>query len=109
MLVRKPVRSAVPISCFHLRRVRGSGKQLIGTALLTGFLTSIICTAVVYWLMPRMLSQYSPSIIFYARVFLLTMPVSTLMLLARATFEGHQKFSTSIVTQLCIPLVNVLG
>jgi O-antigen/teichoic acid export membrane protein len=94
---------------YHLRRVRGSRKQLIGTALLIGFLTSIVCTAVVYWLMPRMLSQYSPAIVFYARVFLLTMPVSTLMLLARATFEGHQKFSTSIVTQLCIPLVNVLG
>ncbi|HEY1464857.1 MAG TPA: oligosaccharide flippase family protein [Terriglobales bacterium] len=94
---------------YHLRRVRDSGKQLVGTAFLIGFFVSILTTTVVYWAMPYMLSQYSPKVIFYARVFLLTMPVSTLMLLARSTFEGHQKFSISIVTQLCIPSVNVLG
>jgi O-antigen/teichoic acid export membrane protein len=94
---------------YNLRRARHKRSDLIGTALFLGLLMNVLSVAIAAAFLPRILHLYSPQVIFYARIFLLSAPVGIFLQISRAAFESNGDFAISTKSQWLVPSLTLSG
>ena len=94
---------------YNLRRARHKTSDLIGTALFLGLLMNVLSVAIAAACLPRILHLYSPQVIFYARIFLLSAPVGIFLQISRAAFESNGDFAISTKSQWLVPSLTLSG
>jgi O-antigen/teichoic acid export membrane protein len=80
---------------FQLRNNPEKRSQLLGAALLLAGLAGLVGMVAGALFMHMFIPQYSPRVIFFARVFLLNTPLSAMMLVGRAALESQGDFAAS--------------
>jgi O-antigen/teichoic acid export membrane protein len=94
---------------YNTRRAKHLQSDLIGTALFNGLLVNVLSAAVAAIFLPRILHLYSPDVILYARLFLLSAPFGIFLQIARAAFESNGDFGVSTKSQWLVPSLTLLG
>ena len=94
----------IPSSLIYFLRKHTEGHA---TLILNGVAMSVtfgcVAAGVSALLMPRWLHQYSPSVVHGAQLFLLTVPLCSMMLAGQATLEAFGKFTYSNIVQILVP------
>jgi O-antigen/teichoic acid export membrane protein len=80
---------------FQLRRNPSKQSELLGAAILLSVFTSIIAIFAGLILIPHWIAQYAPKTIFFARLYLLSAPLTSLLLVGKAALESRNDFSSS--------------
>jgi O-antigen/teichoic acid export membrane protein len=94
---------------YRLRRHPEQLSELSGAALALSAVISVFACTVGFFGLPHWIPQYSPQILFFARIFLLNTPVALLMLIGRATMESQGHFTTSNMSLIGPPLLTLAG
>ncbi|MEO1591180.1 MAG: oligosaccharide flippase family protein [Cyanobacteria bacterium J06632_22] len=81
---------------------------LFSAALISGGVLGIVATAIGIVLMPTWLSNYSPEVIFYARLFMLLAPLGLLQQVFAAAFEASGDFAAANQLRCLIPLFTLV-
>lgn len=89
---------------FNLKQNSTDHRALLSAAIWMGFILGSLAGIVGAIFMPHWLGQYPGWVIHAAQLFLLSTPLSTLMLVGRATLETRGDFLASNVVQLFTPL-----
>lgn len=93
---------------YQLRQRPQQRSQLIGTALAIALLMAVVGIAASFFFLPLWLSKYSPRIVFFARIYLLSMPLTTLLLAGRAALESRGKFTSSNKLLVAAPALTLI-
>src|SRR6267154_67139 len=93
---------------FQLKRNPEKHSQLMGAALLLALLAGGLAALVGTVLMQSWLAQYSPKTVLFARIFLLSTPLTSLSLVARAAFESRGDFAASNKILVWTPALTLL-
>lgn len=80
---------------FQLRNNPQKRSQLLGAALLLAGLMGLVGMVAGALFMHTFIPQYSPRVVFFARIFLLNTPLSAMMLVGRAALESQGDFAAS--------------
>lgn len=80
---------------FQLRRNPEKQSQLMGAGLLLGLLSGAIAALVGMLFMHAWIPQYPPRVILFARIFLFSAPLSSLLVVGRAALESRGDFTAS--------------
>src|SRR5450755_488295 len=80
---------------FQLKHNPKKQSELLGAALLLALLTSAVAILVGVFLMPAWITQYPPRTILFARIFLITTPLTSLLTVGRAALESRGNFTAS--------------
>jgi O-antigen/teichoic acid export membrane protein len=80
---------------FQLKHNPKKQSQLLGAALLLALLTSVLAILVGLFLMPAWIAQYPPRTILFARIFLITTPLTSLLTVGRGALESRGDFTNS--------------
>jgi O-antigen/teichoic acid export membrane protein len=94
---------------YRLRRHPEQVSELSGAALLFALATSVVAVAVGFVGMPHWIPQYSPEVLFFARVFLLNTPVAVFVVIGRAALESQGDFSASNLSLIGPPVLTLAG
>ncbi len=103
----------IPSSLIYFIRKRNNGRSALilhGFAISVGF--GCIAAGISVFLLPQWLHQYSPSVVHGGQLFLITLPLCSIMLAGQASLEALGKFSYSNATQILVPaatLASLLG
>ena len=101
---------------YHLRRSdtllpgrepRDRRADLVLNALSMAFLLGIFATVCAQFLLPVWMHQYSPLYIQWARLFVLTLPLCSIMIVGQAILEGLDRFSLSNYVQIAVPIATL--
>lgn len=82
---------------------------LFSAALVSGGILGTIATLIGIVLMPFWLSNYSPDVIFYARLFMLLAPLGLLQQVFAAAFEASGDFAAANQLRCLMPLVTLIS
>jgi O-antigen/teichoic acid export membrane protein len=94
---------------YRLRRHPEQLSELSGAALaLLVVISAFACTAGFFGL-PHWIPQYSPRVLFFARVFLLNTPIAVFMVIGRAALESQGNFTASNLSLIGSPLLTLAG
>jgi O-antigen/teichoic acid export membrane protein len=93
---------------FQLRRNPGKQSQLMGAALLIAVLTGVTAALLGMWLMQAWIPQYPPQVILFAKIFLLSAPITTLLVVGRAALESCGDFASSNKILIWSPALTLL-
>jgi O-antigen/teichoic acid export membrane protein len=93
---------------FQLRNNPEKRSQLLGAALLLAALVGLVGMVAGTLFMQALIPQYSPRVIFFARVFLLNTPLSAMMLVGRSALESQGDFAASNKLFLAPPAQTLL-
>lgn len=93
---------------FQLNRDQKKQSQLMGAGLVVALLAGIVAAVLGSLFMQAWIPQYSPTVIFFARVFLLTAPLTSLLAAARAGIESRGDFTTSNIVLIGSPAMTLL-
>ena len=74
---------------FQLRRNPEKQSQLMGAAILLAVLGGATAALLGMLFMPAWIPQYSPRVILFARIFLLSAPITSLLVVGRAGLESR--------------------
>jgi len=80
---------------FQLKRNPSKQSELLGAAMMMALFTSIIAIVIGVFLVPHWVSQYSPRTILFARLYIFSAPLTSLLLVGRAALESRSDFSSS--------------
>ena len=80
---------------FQLRRNPEKQSQLMGAGLLLGLLSGAMAALVGMLFMQAWIPQYPPRVILFARIFLFSAPLSSLLVVGRAALESRGDFTAS--------------
>ena len=80
---------------YRLRRHPEQMSELSGAALLLLLAVSVVACTVGFFGVPHWIPQYSPQVLFFARIFLLNTPVAVFMVIGRAALESQGHFTAS--------------
>jgi O-antigen/teichoic acid export membrane protein len=94
---------------FHIRRNPERRSELVGAGLLLSMGISLLAAAIGFVGLPHWIPQYSPEVVFFARVFLLNTPISAFFLVGRAAVESQGDFSSSNLSLLGPPSLTLVG
>jgi O-antigen/teichoic acid export membrane protein len=94
---------------FNLRKNPEEQGRLVSTALWAGFVCGSIAALLGALFIPLWLRQYPPQILTVARLFLLSTPLCSLMVIGRSVFEGRGDYYASNLLQLFTPVPTLLG
>ena len=94
---------------YRLRRHPEQISELSGAALALSLAVSAVACAVGFFGLPHWIPQYSPQILFFARVFLLNTPVAVFMVIGRAALESQGHFTASNLSLVVPPLMTLAG
>jgi len=94
---------------FQLRRNPGKQSQLMGAACLLAILSGVAAALLGAWFMSAWIPQYPPRVILFARIFLLSAPITSLLSLGRAGLESRGDFAASNQLLLWTPALTLLG
>jgi O-antigen/teichoic acid export membrane protein len=100
----------VPSSLIYFIRKRNSGRKSLimhGFAISVGF--GCIAAGISAFLLPGWLHQYSPAVVHSAQLFLLTIPLCSIVLAGQASLEALGRFSASNATQILVPIATLTG
>ena len=89
---------------YQFKRHPEERSVLFSAALISGGGLGMVATAVGIVLMPTWLSNYSPEVIFYARMFMLLAPLGLLQQVFAAAFEASGDFTAANQLRCLIPL-----
>ena len=67
------------------------------------------CLSVGFFGLPHWIPQYSPQVLFFARIFLLNTPVAVFMVVGRAALESQGDFTASNLSLIGPPLLTLAG
>jgi O-antigen/teichoic acid export membrane protein len=93
---------------FQLRRNPERQSELMGAALLVAVLTGGLAALGGILLMPLWLAQYSERTVLFSQIFLLSTPLTSLSLVARAGFESRGDFGASNKILIWTPALTLL-
>lgn len=93
---------------FQMRQHRERERQLVGAGLLFALLTSCLAMLIGAIFLPLWLRQYSPETVFYARLFLLSAPLTSFILVGRAALESDGNFTASNTLLLGSPALTLV-
>jgi O-antigen/teichoic acid export membrane protein len=93
---------------FQLRRNPGKQSQLMGAALLLAALSGAAAALLGMLFMHAWIPQYSPRVILFARIFLLSAPLSSLLVVGRAGLESRGDFTASNKLLILSPALTLL-
>src|ERR1700736_4144260 len=88
---------------FQLRRNPSKGSELMGTALFIALLTSGFAMVIGFFFLNSWIAQYPPRVVLFARIFLVSAPLTSLLLIGRAAFESRGDFGLSNKLLVCSP------
>jgi O-antigen/teichoic acid export membrane protein len=94
---------------YRLRRHPEQVSELSGAALLFALGASVVAYAVGFFGVPHWIPQYSPQVLFFARIFLLNTPVAVFAVIARAALESQGDFTASNLSLIGPPLLTLAG
>jgi O-antigen/teichoic acid export membrane protein len=94
---------------FQLRRNPGKQSQLVGSALFLALLSSAAAALLGAWFMSAFIPQYPPRVILFARIFLLSAPITSLLAVGRASLESRGDFAVSNKLLLWTPAMTLVG
>lgn len=94
---------------YQLRHHPNNCSQLVGSSLLIGLATSVLAILTAAAGIPHWIPQYSASIIFFSRLFLLNIPLFAWTLIGRAALESNGDFKTSNLSLLLSPLCTLVA
>lgn len=80
---------------FRLKSSTDRQSALLGAGMVLALVTGVVGALVGILFMPVWLKQYSPEVVFYARLFTLYTPFSALLPIGRAAFESRGDFGAS--------------
>jgi O-antigen/teichoic acid export membrane protein len=93
---------------FQLRRNPEKQSQLMGAALLIAILTGATAALLGVLFMQAWIPQYSPRVILFAKMFLLSAPITTLLVVGRAGLESCGDFAASNKILIWSPAMTLL-
>ena len=93
---------------FQIKRHPHKRSQLVGAALLIAFLSSVFAMLLGTYFMHAWIAQYSLKTVLFAQIFLLSAPLTSLMLVGRAALESQGNFSASNKLLIVSPLLTLL-
>jgi O-antigen/teichoic acid export membrane protein len=94
---------------FNVRKHPVEQGPLVSTALWAGLVCGSLAGLLGAMVVPLWLRQYSPQTIMLARLFLLSTPLSSLVIVGRAAFEARGDYHASNLIQLFTPIPTLLG
>ena len=94
---------------YRLRRHPEQISELSGAALMLSVVISVVAYTVGFWGLPHWIPQYSPQILFFARIFLLNTFVAVFMVMGRAALESQGHFTASNLSLVVPPLLTLAG
>ncbi|MGC2662016.1 MAG: hypothetical protein WA324_28985, partial [Bryobacteraceae bacterium] len=94
---------------YRLRRHPEQISELSGAALTLSLAVSALACTVGFFGLPHWIPQYSPQILFFARIFLLNTPVAIFMVIGRAALESQGQFTASNLSLVGPPLLTLAG
>jgi len=94
---------------FHLRKHPEQRSSLVSTALWAGLVSGILAALLGAIFIPLWLRQYPPQIVALARLFLLSTPLCSLMIMGRSVFEGCADYYASNLVQLFTPAPSLIA
>lgn len=93
---------------FQLRRHPEKRRELMGAGLLLATLTSAFAVLLGFLFVGHWLAQYPQRTILFAQVFLLSTPLTSLLLVGRAGLESRGDFSASNKLLVCSPTLTLV-
>ena len=93
---------------FQFRRNPGKQSQLMGAALLLAVLSGGTAALLGMWFMPAWIPQYQPRVVLFARIFLLSAPLTSLLVVGRAALESRGDFAASNKLLIWSPAMTLL-
>jgi O-antigen/teichoic acid export membrane protein len=93
---------------FQLRRNPVQQPQLVGAAFLLALLSSAAAALLGAWFLPAWIPQYPPRVILFARIFLCTAPITSLLAVGRASLESRGDFALSNRILIWTPALTLL-
>ena len=94
---------------YALRRGRMQGRTLVGTSMLIGLILSVLTTLTGVLILPHWLNHYPAEVVRLGQWFMLTTPMTILLIIGRSALEARGKFGTSSFALLCAPLQVAFG
>jgi O-antigen/teichoic acid export membrane protein len=94
---------------YRLRRHPEQLSELSGAALLLCLAISALAFTVGFWGVPHWIPQYSPQVVFFARIFMLGTPVTVFVAMGRAALESQGDFTTSNISLVAPPVLTLSG
>jgi len=94
---------------FQLRRNPAQQSHLVGAAFLLALLSSAAAALLGAWFMPAWIPQYPPRVILFARIFLFTAPITSLLAVGRASLESRGDFAGSNQFLIWTPALTLLA
>ena len=94
---------------FQLRRHPDRLSELGGAALVLSLGISVVAGVVGYFGLPHWIPQYSPQVLFLARMFLLNLPVAVFVVIGRAALESQGNFNASNLSLIGPPSLTLAG
>lgn len=94
---------------FRLRKSPEQSSDLTGAAVFLALISSAIAILIGMIGIPYWMPQYTPSALFWARVFLFNTPTASLVLIGRAAVESRGDFTSSNLSLLGPPLLTLAG
>lgn len=93
---------------FQLRSNPGRRSQLMGTGFVLAAMTSVVAMLIGFVFLPSWIGQYPPEAIWLARIFLITTPLTSLLLVGRAGLESKGDFAASNKLLICSPAITLI-
>jgi O-antigen/teichoic acid export membrane protein len=93
---------------YQLKKRIDLRSEFAGAALLLSLLTSLLAMSIAVLGLPHWIPQYSATVIFFSRLFLLNVPLFAASLVGRAALESDGDFTTSNLSLLLTPLLTLM-
>jgi O-antigen/teichoic acid export membrane protein len=93
---------------YHLRHHPKQRANLVTNAFIMATVMGILSSIVTALILPNWLHQYSPAIVRFAEIFLVTVPLCSVTLAGRAALEAEHDFAGSNAIQLLTPLSTLI-
>jgi O-antigen/teichoic acid export membrane protein len=94
---------------YRLRRHPEQLSGLSGAALTLSLGISAVAFAIGFFGLPHWIPQYSPEVLFFARIFLLNTPIAVFMVIGRAALESQGHFTASNLSLIGPPSLTLAG
>ena len=94
---------------YQLRLYHDQRSEITGVGLLLALSITTAVSLAAAFALPYCMPQYPPTVIFFARVFLLNTPIATFLVIGRAAVESQGGFSPSNLSLIGPPLLTLVG
>ncbi len=93
---------------YHLRHHPERRANLVTNAFIMATVMGVLSSIITAMILPNWLHQYSPRIVWFAEIFLVTVPLCSITLAGRAALEAEHDFAGSNAIQILTPLSTLI-